>query len=79
MTDIETLDRPPPGWHTLDVARTGPKWDWVALMIDMHPDDFKNYRRGGRTVREAWVRIPGKHRNKEAAWDALQEMLETRH
>jgi hypothetical protein len=24
-----------------------------------------------RTAREAWVRIPGKHRNKDAAWDAL--------
>jgi len=30
-------------------------------------------------VQEAWLRIPGKHRSKEAAWDALRDLLETRH
>jgi hypothetical protein len=32
-----------------------------------------------RTAQEAWARIPGKHRDKEAAWAALQDLLETRH
>jgi hypothetical protein len=55
----------------------GRKWDWVALMIEVHPDELK-HRAPGAT-REAWVRIPSKHRNKEAAWDALEDMLVTRH
>jgi hypothetical protein len=33
----------------------------------------------GRTAREAWVRVPGKHRNKDAAWAALENMIATRH
>jgi hypothetical protein len=70
------------------------KRDWLAFMIDVPPDDLKHclcktaflyvdpndYRPdGSRTAREAWVRIPGKHRNREAAWDALQNMIATRH
>jgi len=45
MTAIETLDRPPSGWFALDVMRkgNGRKWDWVALMIDVHPDELKDY------------------------------------
>lgn len=61
-------------------ARRGekrPRWDWVALAIDVHPDELKDclcktaffyvhpneYKPdGSRTAREAWVRIPGKHR-----------------
>ena len=66
------------GWYALDVMRKqSRKWDWVALMIDVHPDEFKSYRT--RAAREKWVPIPGKHRNYEAAWDAMEQMLETRH
>jgi hypothetical protein len=91
----KTLDRPPAGWHALDVMREqSRKWDWFALVIDVHPDELKHclcktaflyvhpneYRPdGSRIAQEAWVRVPGKHRNKEAAWDAVQQMLETRH
>jgi hypothetical protein len=92
----EYLDRPPSGWFALAVMRKEwRKWDWVALMIDVHPDELKHclcktaflyvhpneYRPdGSRTAREAWVRIPGKHRNQDAAWDALEEdMIATRH
>jgi hypothetical protein len=40
---IEYLDRPPSGWFGLDVMRwEGRKWDWCALMVDVHPDDLKN-------------------------------------
>jgi hypothetical protein len=95
-TAIEHLDRPPPGWFAIDVMRrddTG-KWDWVALMVDVHPDELKHclcksaflyvhpndYKPdGSRTAQEVWVRVPGKHRNKEAAWDALEAMFATRH
>jgi hypothetical protein len=63
---------------------------WRASPIDVHPDELKDclckiaflyvhpneYRPdGSRTAREAWVRVPGKHRNKDAAWDALENMI----
>jgi hypothetical protein len=96
MTAIETLDRPPVGdWFVLDVMRgKGGRSDWVALMIDVHPDDLKRcfcktaflyvhpsaYRpEAGRTAREAWVRIPGKHRNRASAWNAFEDFTATRH
>ena len=82
-------------WFVLDVMRKDArKWDWCALMIDVHPDELKHcfskyaflyvhpddYRPDrGRTAREAMVRIPGKHRNRDAACEALEEMLATRH
>jgi hypothetical protein len=50
------------------------KWDWVALMVDVHPDDLDRPAR-----QSCWVRIPGKHRNQNAAWDALEDMIATRH
>jgi hypothetical protein len=68
--NITNLDRPPAGWFALDVMQkeTGGR-DWVALMVDTHPD----------TARQAWVRIPGKHRTKDAAWETLENMIATRH
>jgi len=75
-------------------AGSGRKWDWCALMIGVHPDELKHclcktaflyvhpneYKPdGSRTAREAWVRVPGKHRNKDAAWAALENMIATRH
>jgi hypothetical protein len=70
------------------------KWDWVALMVDVpvdelkhcvcraaflygHPNDYQPD--GSRTAREVYVRIPGKHRNADAAWDALEDLIATRH
>lgn len=95
MSTVEILDRLPAGWFALNVVKETRKWDsWVALMIDVHPSELKHclckiaflyvepdkYRPdGSRTAREAWVRVPGKHRNKEAAWDALQDVLAARH
>ena len=76
---IEYLDRPPAGWFVLDVMRKEwRKWDWVALMIDVHPDDFISWKRN-TSAPCCWVRIPGKHKNKDAAWDALQDTMATRH
>jgi hypothetical protein len=92
MKAIEYLDRPPIGWFVLDVmkASEGRKWDWVGLMIDVHPDELKHCRckmawlyvhpddykpDGNRTAQEACVRVPGKHRNKEAAWNALHDII----
>jgi len=70
------------------------KWGWCALMIDVDPDELKHclcktaflyvhpneYRPDGScTAREAWVLIPGKHRNRDAAWDELENLIATRH
>lgn len=44
---VEFLDHPPPDWHVLDVMKRGSnsrKWDWCALMIDVHPNDLKHCR-----------------------------------
>jgi hypothetical protein len=92
MTDIDMVDRPPAGWFALNVMRKEKrKWDWVALMVDVSPDELKHrlckiaflyvhpndYKPdGSRTAREAWVVVPGKHRNAEAAWDAIQDAIE---
>jgi hypothetical protein len=79
MTTIEYLDRPPTGWFVLDVMRCqARKRDWVALMIDIDPD-CPDWRDGSRRARNAFVRVPGKHRNKDAAWDAFQDLVATRH
>ena len=70
----ECLDRPPAGWFPFTVMRKAArKWDWVAVMIDMPPDELKP----GTAF--LWVRIPGKHRNKDAARAALEDMIATRH
>jgi len=89
------LDRPTAGWFPLDIMyESDSKRDWVALMIDVEPDDLesctcefpallyvhpKKYRPGPRKVEQRWLRVPGEHRNKAAAWDALMELIETRH
>jgi hypothetical protein len=82
-TSVKYLDHPPAGWFVLDVLKINSRrWNWAALMIDVpvdqlahcqcsgvamlyvHPDE---YRPGKRLAREAWVRIPGKHRSYDAA------------
>ena len=50
--------------------------DWCALMIDMDPDEWPD---PSRIAREVWVNIPGKHRNGDAAWEAIENMIATRH
>lgn len=79
ITNLRFVDRPPPGWHVLAVmhAAARVRVHWTALLIDADPDDFI----AGRVLncREAWFRIPGKHKNREAAWDALADLMTTRH
>jgi hypothetical protein len=74
------LDRPPSGWFALDVMRRdrSGKWDWVALMVDVRPDQCLS-EAALLTAREAWVSIPGKHRTRDTAWNALESMISTRH
>jgi hypothetical protein len=82
-------------WFPLDVMpENDQSRSWVALMVDVVPDDLKHcycktaflyvdpneYRPlEGRTAREIWLRVPGKHRNKRAAWRAVQDFMATRH
>ena len=78
MSAIENFDSPPPGWFVLEVLRAeSRKWDWSALMIDVDPDEYI----AGRIAacRSCFVRIAGKHKNRDAAWAALEEMMSTRH
>jgi hypothetical protein len=86
----EYLDRVPAGWFVLDVMRKEPrKWDWAALVIDVDPDDLKNcacdfpalfyvhpkeYHPGEHKAQQRWVSVPGKHRNRDSAFDLLEEM-----
>ena len=92
---IEYEDVPPVGWFVISVARCGTRgWDWGALMTDVHPDELKNctcesplwlyvhpkeYRPGPRKAHARYVRIPGKYKSRDAAWNALEEMMTTRH
>jgi len=76
MTEPSFVDTPPRGWFIFEVFRHHRRgWDWVVLMIDVDPDD----RPIGRSAREVWVRIPGKHRSRDAAWTALEDLMATRH
>jgi hypothetical protein len=84
MIAIQYLDRPVVGWFVLDVMRREKrKWDWAALMVDYDPDDYNpddpNYTGPPTNGHDAWVLIPGKHSSREAAWDALEQMMATRH
>lgn len=95
MTKIEKLDQPPSGWFVLDVVKEKEVGrEWVALMVDVDPDDLQNctcefpalfyvhpkdYRAGSRVAHQCWVRITGKHRSRTAAYDALEDMRTTRH
>ena len=74
----EYLDRPPPGWFVLDVMRAKARSrHWTALMLDVDPDNHP--KQWPPDMRSAFVRIPGKHQNRDAAWDALEDMRATRH
>jgi hypothetical protein len=67
---------------------------WAALIIDVDPDDLKgcqcdfpalfyvhpkDYKPGTRKTSQGWFRIPGKYKSKDLAWEALEEMMATRH
>jgi hypothetical protein len=78
----EYLDWPEPGWFALGVMRRkARKWDWVALMVDVDPDsaDPDSPNNIWERTRQRWLIIPGKHRNRDAACDAIEGMMTTRH
>jgi hypothetical protein len=74
---VKYLEQPPADWFVLDVMQCHARGrDWTALMIDVDPD---HYRAGFRAAQQCWVRIAGKHGNRTAAWNALENMMATRH
>ena len=95
MTTIEYLDQPPADWFPIAVMRTKARSrEWVALVVDVPPNELEtrswdnlvwlyvhpdNYRPQAPRGRHAYVRIPNKHRNEDAAWEALEHMIATRH
>jgi hypothetical protein len=73
-------DSPPLGWFVLDVMRKESRSrDWVALMTNAPRDELKSFWAARRPVRECWVRIAGKHRSRDAACAAFEDMRATRH
>ncbi len=78
---IEFIDRPPHGWFLVGVEKKNSRnWDWCAYMIDTDPEVVSGRPHWlNRAVGRCWVSIPGKHRNRDGAMTALQDMLATRH
>jgi hypothetical protein len=88
----EEFDRPPTGWFALDVMRRKPQWDWVALMVDVHPDDLKHcacdFRRASTCIRMTIGRRKAVRRANatfvvfwqtqewETAWHAIQDAID---
>jgi len=83
MTAIGYLERPPPSWFVLDVMRREKRsWNWVALMVDYDPEDYDREDPDGMRPpldsKSAWVRVQGKHRNRDAAWDAFEQTMDSK-
>jgi hypothetical protein len=74
------LDKPPTGWFVLDVLPHQSRLDWVAVMIDCHPNDIKGWLPAHgpnpRPVQHGWLPIPGQHSNSADAWNAVESMIE---
>jgi hypothetical protein len=80
---LEYIDRLPPGWFVIgDAIRQKSRGaDWVALIVDFDPDDRYPGIPAARmhAARQRWLRIRGRHRSRESAQHALQDMTVTRH
>jgi hypothetical protein len=79
----EYVDKPPAGWFALTVCPQGeqgaPSEQWVGLITNTHPDQAQHDYRAGRVRRDAWLRVPGEYPDQDAAWEALLDLMETRH
>jgi hypothetical protein len=74
-----TLDEIPAGWFVCAVMRRRPRfWEWVALVSNCDPDADDRALRPVEPA-GAFVPIPGKHRNRDAAWEMLEAMIATKH
>jgi hypothetical protein len=75
------LDQMPTGWFVLNVMPLEEDGrDWCALVTDVDPDtDDLSWWLRDPTNDNTFVRIPGQHETWEAARDALEDLLATRH
>jgi hypothetical protein len=65
----------PAGWLVLDVTRKEARSSsWVALLLDVEPDDFK----AGASGQPRWLEL-GKHKNLDGAWHHAKEVVATWH
>jgi hypothetical protein len=51
----------------------------VLSLARLYVDPSEYRPDASRTAREVYVRVPGKHRSKDAAWAALEDLIATRH
>ena len=88
------LDVPPncSKWFILDVMKTGekggdtsrrfrpgrPRNIWVALLIDVDPDEFRTSHHTSTKPDSCWLAL-GRHPTRDQAWDFAEAMLATRH
>lgn len=82
MSQIEYVDFAPPegDWYLCDVMRTRSRgWDWTAWLSDTPDDEMQRCYNEGCKVKSVWLRIPGKHRSRAAAYEALEAFVATRH
>ena len=76
MTAIETFECLPAGWIVLNVYRREARSrDWTALVVNIHPHLCPH----PGALRQGLLPVPGRHEDRNAAWDALQNMMATRH
>jgi hypothetical protein len=74
----EYLERWTPEWRVLTVmAYSDRSRDWVAVLVDVEPEEFQSSWNPRARVR--YFRIPGKHRSRETAWCAFEDLIATRH
>jgi hypothetical protein len=64
-------------WRILDVMRKSSRGvQWTALLIDVDLDDFVNRRCDAG--RSCFLDL-GRHKSRDDAWDAAEQMIATRH
>jgi hypothetical protein len=65
-----------------DLHRATP-WLWLHCEKCQHHAPLAcavdDHRPGDRVAHQCWLRIHGKHRSRESAWRALQDMMASRH
>ena len=78
LPSVTIIDQAPAGWHILDVRRrTNSRTLWAAIMINVPAEEHCSGQHPASS--HVWVAVPGKHRTRDAAWDAFEDMLQTRH
>jgi hypothetical protein len=76
----EYLDRWTPEWRLLWIMRYEQwSWDWAALLVDVEPEEYQSSWTIAQFARVRWLRIPGKHRNRDSARGAFEDLTATRH